>query len=410
MKKKFLVLVFLFFFLDCFAFTINSRVADTSQEMRRDLTEYAAGVANTSSPTTAFIKLQETAFSVNVSGLKDWHGEYTAVAFLYGPRLISKEGTITAEKPSIKLRFYWKKGSEIHELDCEPRPTLSLKTVGQEQRCDLKDGGFARDGIIVYRIDKISGPDYVEKTRIGWWVFKLYSYYSIKSGADPAVTIDYSLKFRTDTGTGSGGTFTEWVSTEAQLREISSGATTGTGQKPLIGADACKPLIGKIYYAGAETVDPKSFHLANFGDIFSVMVRAGVDCQIKDFSLGLWKTSTISGQPEIKIGFLLDEITTLNQQGSFWKNVMLNQAAYPAKMYLAARLVNAEGREFFSAPVEMTFPSVSNGTGTGTGPGTGPGTGTGTTTPPVPLKGCDPCQSVVGCIACLDSAMAGALK
>lgn len=376
----FFACIFLFFCiaLNAFSFTVTTKVKDPEQEIKTST------------------ELEEVSFKINITGLRDWHSEYFFVPHRYTPRFLSEDGGVVEGERKISFRVF----RENTQLDCawSPFGVTSLHKEGETQRCDLRG---ERDGIIEYRLDGIAGPDY-KVTQRGLLGGLLTSSKYGMVGSDSTVSIDFSVRFRTDEGTGSGGEFSEWVSTEQGLSSLHSGA--GAGQEgeapspePIDQTNICKPVISEISYNGVDFSEPSSFSYTNYGDTFSVLVGVQELCSVSELSLGFWNSSDLSGAPEFEIDFLSGEIEQLELQGTVSKNIMLSEAPYPEKLYFAARVVNAAGNEFYSDSVEFYFPGAEQ-------PGQPPEGGE--TPAAEDLAGCNPCRSIVGCLACLDHSLA----
>lgn len=376
------------FSLNAFSFTAETEIKNPEEEIRIDISESVSGLMGVT-PTRKPAELKPVSFQVNTTGLKEWHLKYSFIPYLYWPKLLLKDGSVTSKEPEASFRIFL----QGTQLDCSSTfAVTTLHKAGKEQRCDLSQGKQKRSGIIQYRIDKIEGPSYKLSRKIAKWVFKVADFYKIAE-ENTTVKIDFSVRFRVDEGTGSGGQFTEWISSKKELAEllgVSEGEVeAGEGEVPSTAGKKCKPVIQKITYQGKEMEKPQTFTYKNYGDEFTVLVQLGEGCPVKDLFLGYWKETNLAQPPELKIDFLSWQIEKADQQGFISQHITLSEAPYPKKLFFAVKMVNSSGEKFYSQPVEFYFP--------GAEPGEGPGE-----VAPTELGGCTPCQSIVGCLACLD--------
>ncbi len=169
----------------------------------------------------------------------------------------------------------------------------------------------------------------------------------------------------------------------------------------------CTPVIVSMGQGGTMEENPSVFTYSSYGSSFEATIQAGALCAVNELSLGFWPGESLSGEPEFEVSFLPEEISEFDAQGIVSKSVVLSEAAYPEKLYLAARLVNASGNEFLSVPVEFYFPGTDGGNGGNgdSGDGDGGDNGGGGETPPS-RAGCAPCVSITGCLSCLDQELA----
>jgi hypothetical protein len=189
---------------------------------------------------------EENSLHIDASALASsypWHeGVYVFVPYYYKPIV---EGESHADRPAIsfKVRFLDKSGNS-HALDCKAGwGYASFHSEGETQRCD---GGSDRmQGRIEYRINRITGPVYVktEQTETeGGAIPVTTATLSLKPGQSTQVVIDFSVRFRTDGGTGAGGTFTDWISSQGELLALAA------TQPPQPGAPAGPQDIIPNYY------------------------------------------------------------------------------------------------------------------------------------------------------------------
>ncbi len=392
MRKHAVAMVFLLFFSLCaFSFTVKTEISNANEEIHWDLSQKATGLVNVTSPATKAASLEGVAFDMDGSALKEWHGKYSFVPHLYWPKII--EDGVNPGKPKASFKVF----KDSLQLDCSPSLAVTeLRAAGEEQRCDVQKETPKRAGIIKYRIDDVRGPAFELSRKIAWWVFKLADFYSIQ-GTDTSVEIDFSVAFRTDEEKGSGGTFTEFVSTQEELNALglsSSGQSTGASSN----YSDCAPVVKLISYGEEVFEDPKEFHYNNFGDLFSVVFTTG-ECDVEDFRIGFWDSQGLRGNPKLEIELLSSEIDQIDSLTVLEKQISLSESDYPEELFFGARLENSEGKSFFTDSVEFYFPAVQ-------------GNDEPKPVEPEPvenipdLAGCNPCTSIPGCLACLDYLLA----
>jgi len=218
------------------AFTITTNVEKTQ------LTFNTVKLSESSS-----LRIDASAFAAS----SPWHnGIYIFIPYYYKPVIA---GVNSTGRPAIsfKVRFLDNR-SVLHALDCKAGwGYASFHSAGETQRCD---GGPDRmQGRIEYRINKIIGPAYTENVN-GNSVS-----YSLKTGQTNRVIINFDVRFRIDGKTGSGGTFTAWISTQAQLNAVAAGLPATHSQAAT--SNASSLVIPKYYiYFSKEDIDT----LANY--------------------------------------------------------------------------------------------------------------------------------------------------
>jgi len=357
MRKQALALIFLILFsISAFSFTVTTAISNANEEIRWDLSQKLANRINLTTSTTKSALLDEVEFKIDASSLKNWHGEYSFVPHLYWPELI-EEGKNPGER-----HVSFKVVKNNRQLDCAFNTFQSyLHSAGEEQRCDVDKETPHRDGVVKYRIDEIRGPDYELSRKIAWWIFKLADFYSIQ-GTGTGVEIDFSVAFRTDNETGSGGTFTEFVSTQEELEALGLSSEGQSDEIQETYTD-CAPVVKRISYGGETFEEPEEFHYNSFGDLFSVVFTTG-ECEVEDFRIGFWDSQGLRGNPKQEIELLSSEIKQINSVSVLGKQISLSESDYPEKLFFGARLEN---------PVTV-----------------------------LDLAGCNPCTSIPGCLACLD--------
>jgi len=384
-------LVFFFLSGSAFAFTLSTQLADPERTVRDDITSKLTELIGVTTPQRQEAALKAMSFSIDASGFRDYHSRYIFNSGSYWPKLLDKDGSVVEDDPEVKLTVHTGDGVQ---LNCSPFLNVGgfglsgFRKVGDVTRCDFEQAGNTKNGIMEYRIDAITGPAYKKSVQHGWGPFKVADNYALE-GSSTTVQIDFSIRLRNDDGVGEPG-FSEWVSTlqELQALEGLGGTEAGTDDSFSLPQGTCTPVIGKIFYQGTEYAEPDVFNYLAYGQEFSVLAAVREDCDVSAFALGFWESAELSGLPGLEVEFLPWEAQMLDLHGYLFKDIVLSEAPYPEKMYLAGTLANAAGETFNSAPVEFHFPGSSGGNG-----------GNGTTQG---VAGCNPCISVAGCFACID--------
>ncbi|MCX8190496.1 MAG: hypothetical protein N3F05_04720 [Candidatus Diapherotrites archaeon] len=126
------------------------------------------------------------------------------------------------DRPKVSFEVkYFDRGTTSYTLDClHGIGSISFHKAGETQRCDggPKANNCGKDGRIEYRINNIKQPTMLETTAAD----KSFRYVW-KDTQNPEIVIDFDVRFRIDEGTGAGGTFTPWFSTQEQINAYATG-------------------------------------------------------------------------------------------------------------------------------------------------------------------------------------------
>ncbi|MEM4598712.1 MAG: hypothetical protein QW400_03425 [Candidatus Diapherotrites archaeon] len=229
----------------CLAFTVTTRPVNT--------TIYNPSAAIPLQKSVFFVKIDSSVLAKNYP----WHnGHY----FFYPYELIpiineselGRDLTLLQQgRPKVSFDVkYIDRGTDNHNLDCYGGVGFrSFHSAGETQRCDggPKANNGRKQGRIEYRINSIKQPTLVERT-----VNERFQYVW-KDTQNPEIVIDFDVRFRIDEGTGAGGNFTPWFSTQEQINSYAAGlppsqGTTGPGTQPPVvvlptNCDACSSII-----------------------------------------------------------------------------------------------------------------------------------------------------------------------
>lgn len=205
----------------CCAFTVTTRPIDTKI--------YNPSVPIPLQKAVFFVKIDSSVLATNYP----WHNGYY---FFYPYELIpiineselDRDLTLLQQgRPKVSFDVkYMDRGTDNHNLDCYAGAGFrSFHTTGETQRCDggPKANNGRKEGRIEYKINSIKQSTLVERT-----VNDRFQYVW-KDTQNPEVVIDFDVRFRIDGGTGAGGTFTPWFSTQEQINAYAAGTGPGTG-------------------------------------------------------------------------------------------------------------------------------------------------------------------------------------